>query len=1175
MVQPQLRSLCKAIALFFVGVLALTGAGLLGGHAGQANAQVAPSENQSQLSELTQSKIVVKVEGLMKDQGVPGLSIAIGRANQLLFSRGFGMADVENNVMASADTKYRTASIAKSLTATAIMCLVNDGKIDLDTDVQAYVPEYPKKNWPVTVRQLMGHLGGVRHYKYAGESNSTEHFFTLNSALSTFADDPLLHEPGTKYLYSSFGYNLLGSVAEGAGKQDFMSILNAHILEPALMSQTGADDSFAVVSQRSRGYFRPTAAFVKSLPNGHNITQGELYNSRLHDTSMKIPGGGLLSTAPDLIRFACALNSGKLVPRRLMDEMWNVQTTNLGSETGYGLGWLVTKQLGRQAVLHTGGQSGTSTVLLLFPDSGISIALMCNLENTTLSGLATSVASDVFQEQSEGTPSIRDADSTTDNAQSHQDVIQLLAAAVEYEVNQKQLPAFSMAIVEGDDVIWSKGYGFQDASRKVPATADTIYRVGSISKLLTDISIMKLVEQGALDLDVPVTDYLPNFKPNNTTEKPITLRMLMTHRSGLVRESPVGHYFDPDEPTLSQTVASLNGTPIIYEPGTRTKYSNAAIAVVGAVLESKLNGRHADLVKREIFDPLQMDSSSFDLTPAVAERLATSYMWTYDDRRFEAPSFLLGTGPAGNLYSTVLDLCKFTSFIFNDGKTKIGQVIKPETLKLMTTAQVGVDGNPQSFGIGFAVDDLDGNKLIGHGGAVYGFSTQLEVLPNRKLGVVAASALDGSNGVATRLSLFALRLMIAKQDGQPLPAYQQSVPISPPRAQAAVGLYQEVGGEQIARVYEFDGRCFIKRGSFRHELRADANDGTILTDDVFGQGLKIQLKDTQTLMVGETTYGRVTDKPPAEAPERWKGLIGEYGWDHNTLYILEDAGKLYALIEWFYYYPLTEVNENEFRFPDYGLYHGEGLRFTRPEQGDATEVVAAEVRFIRRQVGTQLGETFKIAPVTAIDDLRATALSATPPHEVGEYRESDFVDLTALDPTIKLDIRYASTNNFMGEVFYQQAKAFMQRPAAEGVVRANAQLNARGLGLLVHDAYRPWHVTKMFWDATPIKFKDFVANPANGSRHNRGCAVDITLYDLKTGKPIQMVAGYDEFSFRSFPMYPGGTSRQRWYRDLLRQTMEAEGFSVYEFEWWHFDFKEWQHYHIGNNTFEEVMQQLP
>ncbi len=746
-----------------------------------------------------------------------------------------------------------------------------------------------------------------------------------------------------------------------------------------------------------------------------------------------------------------------------------------------------------------------------------------------------------------------------------------LSEAVRYEVEQKELPAFSMAIVAGDQVLWSAGYGFEDADKKVPATAETVYRVGSISKLLTDISVMKLVEAGKLDLDEPVSTYLPDFRPDNQSGTPITLRMLMTHRSGLVRESPVGNYFDPAEPTLARTVASLNGTPIIYSPGTRTKYSNAAIAVVGAVLESQLDGAHADLVEREIFKPLQMKSSSFVRSEKVDPHLATAYMWTYDGRRFVAPEFLLGTGPAGNLYSSVLDLCKFTSLIFNRGKTAQGQIIRAETLDLMTNAQVDEDGKTQRFGIGFHVGQLDGEKVVGHGGAVYGFSTQLEAMPERKIGVVGASALDGSNGVVERLCHYALRLMMAAQDGRPLPDYQRTTGIDATRAWALAGTYLEVEGNRRAVVRELGSRLFLRLGTFRHELKSRQTDGSLVVDDVMSFGMELIPEDPNTIKLGGKSFRRVKDEPPQPVDPRWQGLIGEYGWDHNTLYILEDGGQLYALIEWFYYYPLTEVSENEFRFPDYGLYHGEGLTFVRNERGEATEVTAAEVRFLRREVGTRNGETFKIQPVAPMEKLRDQALQAKPPQERGEFRESQLVDLAQLDATIKHDIRYATTNNFMNAVFYQQPKALMQQPAAQAVVAANARLKPRGLGLLVHDAYRPWYVTKMFWDATPAEMKDFVANPANGSRHNRGCAIDISLYDLGSGEPIQMVAGYDEFSNRSFPLYPGGTERQRWYRQLLRRTMEAEGFTVYEFEWWHFDFKDWKKYRIGNATFEQIL----
>jgi serine beta-lactamase-like protein LACTB len=178
--------------------------------------------------------------------------------------------------------------------------------------------------------------------------------------------------------------------------------------------------------------------------------------------------------------------------------------------------------------------------------------------------------------------------------------------------------------------------------------------------------------------------------------------------------------------------------------------------------------------------------------------------------------------------------------------------------------------------------------------------------------------------------------------------------------------------------------------------------------------------------------------------------------------------------------------------------------------------------------------------------------------------------VTTLDDSIKLDIRYATTNNFLSTPFYTSARAFLQRPAAEALVRVHKKLADQEFGLLIHDGYRPWYVTKMFWDATPEKQHIFVANPAQGSRHNRGCAVDLTLYHRQTGQPVPMVGGYDEMSDRSYPDYPGGTSRQRWHRDLLRRAMEAKGFTVYEAEWWHFDYKDWKKYAIENLTFEQI-----
>lgn len=194
-------------------------------------------------------------------------------------------------------------------------------------------------------------------------------------------------------------------------------------------------------------------------------------------------------------------------------------------------------------------------------------------------------------------------------------------------------------------------------------------------------------------------------------------------------------------------------------------------------------------------------------------------------------------------------------------------------------------------------------------------------------------------------------------------------------------------------------------------------------------------------------------------------------------------------------------------------------------------------------------------------------MTATPPPE-GPKRPFDLVDLRTVDPGVRLDIRYATANNFMGFPLYGRAEAWLQRPAAVALGRAAASLRREGYGLLIHDAYRPWFVTWMFWEATPPEKREFVADPAQGSRHNRGAAVDLTLYDLETGRPVEMPSAYDDFSERAYPDYPGGTPRQRALRDLLRREMEAQGFSVYPQEWWHFDYKDWREYGVGNVSFE-------
>ncbi len=750
--------------------------------------------------------------------------------------------------------------------------------------------------------------------------------------------------------------------------------------------------------------------------------------------------------------------------------------------------------------------------------------------------------------------------------------VRALEAFIAREVKDKQIPALSVALVDDQQTIWAAGFGVRDLETKGPATAATVYRVGSVSELFTDLAAMRLVEQGVLNLDAPVTDYLPDFRPHNPFGTPITLRHLMAHRSGLVREPPVGHYFDAAGPSLAATVASLNRTSLVAQPGTKTKYSNAAVAAVGSVLERTQKQPFADYLRTSLLEPMGLTHSAFEPAPSVAKDLAKGLMWTYHGREFPAPTFALGIAPAGGLDSTVTDLGRFLSVVFAGGRGPNGPVVRPKTLQQMWTPQFAGPGAKSGFGLGFRVDEFAGRRRVGHSGAVYGFATELAALPDDKLGVAVVASRDCANGVTTRIADEALRLMLAARQGQPLPTIRATRPLDPDRARQLAGRYRT--GSNVLDLTERNGRLFLlrQRGGMQVELR-EADDGLIV-DDRLDYGTRITPQGDR-LHIGTDVYERVEIPKPDPPPARWLGLIGEYGWDHNTLYILEKDGRLHALIEWFFFNPLTEESENVFNFPDDGLYHDEKLIFTRDAQGRASAVAAGGVVFPRRRLDGEDGRTFQIRPERPVAELRREALAAKPPAPQGELNRPDLVELTFLDPSIKLDIRYATANNFLGTPVYTSARAFLQRPAAEALVRAHRELGAKGYGLLIHDGYRPWSVTKIFWDATPAKQHVFVADPSVGSRHNRGCAVDLTLYDRRTGEPVPMVGGYDEFSDRSYPDYWGGTSRQRWHRDLLRRAMEVQGFTVYEAEWWHFDYKDWKKYPTSNLTFEELDRTIP
>jgi D-alanyl-D-alanine dipeptidase len=324
-----------------------------------------------------------------------------------------------------------------------------------------------------------------------------------------------------------------------------------------------------------------------------------------------------------------------------------------------------------------------------------------------------------------------------------------------------------------------------------------------------------------------------------------------------------------------------------------------------------------------------------------------------------------------------------------------------------------------------------------------------------------------------------------------------------------------------------------------------------------------------SLALSQSSISLLPGPKPPDSTAEWKQLVGIYLDEDSkhTYVLLEQGKKLFLRDEKGVSREFSVYKELVFP-PSEGERIGHSI--VRDDAGKITGLCYLNFCYVRTDPGSDPSHSYHITPSRPVDELRREALSASPPVEKGSFRKADLVELAPADPSIHLDIRYATTNDFLGTPVYSQARAFLQRSAAEALLRVQQKLKPLGYGLLIHDAYRPWYVTKIFWDATPPEGKIFVADPAQGSRHNRGCAVDLTLYDLATGKPIEMPGTYDEMSPRSFPSYPGGTSLQRWHRDLLRRAMESEGFTVYESEWWHFDYKDCKEYAIANVPFEKL-----
>jgi CubicO group peptidase (beta-lactamase class C family) len=509
---------------------------------------------------------------------------------------------------------------------------------------------------------------------------------------------------------------------------------------------------------------------------------------------------------------------------------------------------------------------------------------------------------------------------------------------VEGELRREMLTGVSVAWVDDQEIVYLKGFGLADPKRNVPARPDTVYRAGSISKLFAAVAAMQLAEQGKLDIDRPVTDYAPQFRIVNPFDgaAPITPRLLMGHRAGMIRESPVGGYFDPNEPSLDATIASTADCVLVHRPGTVTKYSNIGASVDGWLVEKLTGMSFPEYQKQRVFEPLGMNHSSFVLNADVRQRLANGQMRIADGRggffAADAPLFELATVPAGNLYATADNLARFVMMLCDGGRVGERRILRPETLQEMFRSQAPQDR--VSYGLGFAIGKFRDHNTVGHMGAVYGFTSSLLVVPEHKLGVVVLANDDVIAGTVTKLAEAAMDLLLHLKLGEPLREEEEMARLPTEQLAAYAGDYEsesywariEVRGDRL--LANVSGQEFEVTPSGGDRFWGDGRNAAHVAWD-FERDAAGNVRGFTALL---QHFSRVNPAPVAEIPAAWNDFLGCYGPEFIPLVISVKHGHLYAMTENMFDYRLTPLNRTSFHLPT-GMYLGEQLVFNRDQDG--------------------------------------------------------------------------------------------------------------------------------------------------------------------------------------------------------------------------------------------------
>lgn len=518
-----------------------------------------------------------------------------------------------------------------------------------------------------------------------------------------------------------------------------------------------------------------------------------------------------------------------------------------------------------------------------------------------------------------------------------------LEAAIAHEVEDKEIPSISYALVDRKELLASGHVTL--STRPTVLTDDSVFRVGSCSKMFTGIALMQFVEEGKIDLDKDVSEYIPGFAPRNPfasgskggPDARVTLRKLMSHTAGMVREASVGHYLDDANVSAEEMVEELAKSTLKEDPAAGVyQYSNAGLAVVGHIVERLCGGDFAAHIERSVLAPIGMRHSSFVQTPYVKAHLAPAFMWTFEED-FPAPVFDMGGGgAAGNLFSPLPDMAAFIQTMLRGGFAASGEpILSTATLHSMWEP-IGRRGK-LAYGLTFGLGSVDGWRTVGHGGAVYGYATQLAFLPEADLGIVLCGTLDMVNIILSRLGSYGLRLALAQRGmGRPPEPWPTYKPLSPERLERLSGAYRDEGSGETVKVTAKNGRLYLVVDDLPLRIQAKTDTGFAVDGRAFGPGSEYPhltatfspagAGEAPSLHWRNGDWTRVPEPAPEAVPNEYAGYVGEYGPDFNVTRVFYRGGKLKCTIEYFFTHTLEKVAEDRFKMHGL-LYDDETLEF--------------------------------------------------------------------------------------------------------------------------------------------------------------------------------------------------------------------------------------------------------